>query len=328
MSTSGTGDIQLDDYGRRVERDLLNSRIVGLLLESLVCGMFMVTYSIGTWSLLRRDNRVSLSRRNKIFLGVNTVMLALAVAHLCLTLQTTLYGFVVKGDTRETAYNALSGDNIFFSPENEAQFYLYITQTMIGDGFMVYRLFVVWNHRRTVVIVPVILFLIDLVAGYCFATLPGLMTIVFFAFSFFTNALSSVLIMWRVLRQKCSEVQDHWNWSSRVIFNLVRYRRVFEAIIQSAVIYSAASISLLVTMFVSPNIGFYACLSVFPPLIGLVFSLIVIQIGRKSATSDHASSRISESVIIPLSRRGGECYSVAQQDSSSPPTYVSKMSQP
>ena len=79
--------------------------------------------------------------------------------------------------------------------------------------------------------------------------------------------LCQVLIMWRVLRQKGSEVQDHWDWHSLAIFNFVRYRRVFAAIIQSAAIYSVASISLLVTTLISPNIGFYACLSVFPPLI-------------------------------------------------------------
>ena len=79
--------------------------------------------------------------------------------------------------------------------------------------------------------------------------------------------LLQALIMWKVLRSESSEVQDHWRWHSRAIFNFVRYRRVFEAIIQSAAIYSAASISLLVTTLISPNIGLYACLCVFPPLI-------------------------------------------------------------
>ncbi|KAI1795357.1 hypothetical protein LXA43DRAFT_992439 [Ganoderma leucocontextum] len=250
----------------RVERDLLNSRIVGLFLESLVCGIFVVTYSLGAWSLIRRDQPVTLSRRNKTLLGVNTLMLALAVVHLCLTLQTTLDGFVANGATRETTYDALFDDSLFFSSVNEAQFYLYVTQTLIGDGFMVYRLSVVWNSRRTIIVVPAILFLIDVVSGYCYAVMP-FMALVFFAFSFFTNALSSALIMWRVLRSKSSEAQDHWRWHSRAIFNFVKYRRVFEAIIQSAAIYSTASISLLVTMFISPNIGLYACLSVFPPLI-------------------------------------------------------------
>ncbi len=58
-----------------------------------------------------------------------------------------------------------------------------------------------------------------------------------------------------------------WRFRSRVLFNLVRYRRVVEAIVQSAAIYSTASIALVVTSFLSPNIGYVACLSVFPQLI-------------------------------------------------------------
>lgn len=92
----------------------------------------------------------------------------------------TLYGFVVKGDTRETAYDTLLNDNSA-ATIGEAQFYLYVTQTLLGDGFMVrssslskshvlprermmqvYRLFIVWINRRAVVVVPAILFFIDL----------------------------------------------------------------------------------------------------------------------------------------------------------------------
>lgn len=125
------------------------------------------------------------------------------------------------------------------------------------------------------------------VCGFCYALLP-FMNLVFFSFSFFTNTLSSgefvnlcavgpieayklhlreALLVWRVLRSKGPEVDDSWKWHSRAIFNFVRYRRVFEAIIQSAAIYSTASLSLLITTFVSPNIGLYACLCAFPPLI-------------------------------------------------------------
>ena len=51
------------------------------------------------------------------------------------------------------------------------------------------------------------------------------------------------------------------------MFNLTRYRRLIEAIIESAAIYSLTSISLLVTSIVSPNIGYTACMCAFPPLI-------------------------------------------------------------
>ena len=73
-------------------------------------------------------------------------------------------------------------------------------------------------------------------------------------------------IMYRVLRSS-HQVQAHWKWHSRTWFNLLNYRRVIQALIQSAAMYSLASISLIITFFLSPNIGYVACLSIFSPLI-------------------------------------------------------------
>ncbi len=125
--------------------------------------------------------------------------------------------------------------------------------------------------------------------------------------------------MWRLL-QADKVLHADWRFRSRAWFNLVRYRRVVEAIVQSAAIYSTASIALVVTSFLSPNIGYVACLSVFPQLIvrscftgasfwtelipdtdgpaitlqGVVFTLIVIQIARKSALSNFVNNQSPE----------------------------------
>ena len=64
----------------RVQTDLLNSRIVALFLEALLCGIFIVTYTMGTWALVQGDRLVAtLSRRNNVLLGINTLMLVLAI---------------------------------------------------------------------------------------------------------------------------------------------------------------------------------------------------------------------------------------------------------
>ena len=106
----------------------------------------------------------------------------------------------------------------------------------------------------------------------------------FFGVSFISNALASgthhtlrdwerssqprpALIMWRILNAKDPQSQDHWEWHSRAMFNFVKYRRAFKAVIQSASIYSMASISLVATLLTSPNVGFVACMNAFPPLI-------------------------------------------------------------
>ena len=49
--------------------------------------------------------------------------------------------------------------------------------------------------------------------------------------------------------------------------------RVFESILQSAAIYSVASISLAATSFMSPNIAFPALHSIFPSVIVRTFYL-------------------------------------------------------
>ena len=63
---------------QRVERDLLNSRIVALFFESMLFGVFAVIYSMGVGKLLCGNQPSSLLRRNRALVGVNTVMFALA----------------------------------------------------------------------------------------------------------------------------------------------------------------------------------------------------------------------------------------------------------
>ena len=62
-----------------VTQALLTSRIVGLFLETLLFGIFVVAYSVGTWLLVRGDQPRSLRTRNAILLAANTAMLALAI---------------------------------------------------------------------------------------------------------------------------------------------------------------------------------------------------------------------------------------------------------
>ncbi|KAJ2981886.1 hypothetical protein NUW54_g10817 [Trametes sanguinea] len=62
----------------------------------------------------------------------------------------------------------------------------------------------------------------------------------------------------------------------------LKYRKVVEAILQSAAIYSAASIVLVITYFTSPTVGYNLCVGVFPSLIGLVFSFIVLRLAKRS----------------------------------------------
>ena len=144
-----------------MEWDLLNSRIAALFLEALLFGILIITYSMGTWSLLRGDSRRAFTRRNFVALGVSSLMCLLAfivspiclwikaqggdsdvgLQHLCLTVYTTANGFVTNGDSRKTIFTTLYNSNLLRTSADAGRFYLYVTQTLIGNAFIVRRAF-------------------------------------------------------------------------------------------------------------------------------------------------------------------------------------------
>ncbi len=78
--------------------------------------------------------------------------------------------------------------------------------------------------------------------------------------------LALALIMWRVFSK--SSVNRYTPLSAR----LKLFRKVTEAILQSAAIYSMASVTLIATLFISVDIGFVVCIGVFPSLIVSIHS--------------------------------------------------------
>ncbi|KAI0652918.1 hypothetical protein C8Q70DRAFT_690113 [Cubamyces menziesii] len=281
MDPPNTNGIQYDQYALTTMRQFLASAIVSFLIESVLFGAFTVTYTQGTWSLLRIGSRSKPSRREWAVSLASTVMLILALGHLILSLQDLLYGFVTHSGSLDSVYAAL--DDSFLNPKLG----VYITQMLIGDMFMMYRLFIVWNRRKRVIIAPAILTTIGAVTGY-WSLIEGSVLefngspIIFCVTSIFTNVLSTVLIMWRILRPSRGATVPPPLFTRR--FALAR--TVAEAIVQSAAIYTVASTSLLVTYFVSPNVGYLSCLNIFPSLIGLVFSFIVLRVAKRRPKQD------------------------------------------
>ncbi|CDO76598.1 hypothetical protein BN946_scf184868.g12 [Trametes cinnabarina] len=201
------------------------------------------------------------------------------------------------------------------NPIGAAKFAFYVTQTLIGDGFMIYRAYIVWDRMWIVPLVPSVLLLVELVLGYVTAGMRSLNATpaqakacvdIWCILSVVLNVLCSGLIMKRIL-WPVNRVRACTTTKTKSV-----RRRVVESVIQSAAIYSVASISFGITSFLSPNIGFPVCHSLFPPVIvsplypiscsrdtdkrlrsllqGLVFLLIVIRINRNASTGDSTTS--------------------------------------
>ncbi|KAI0640930.1 hypothetical protein C8Q79DRAFT_423466 [Trametes meyenii] len=269
---------------------LPRAELIALFLESLIFGSFAVLYAISIWILLYRERRHGRSKLNKWMFATATVMFVLSVGHLAFDVQRAVDGFVVHGGTpRGTLdfYNRLS------NPTHVGKSVLYITQTLVGDTFVTYRLYIVWGRNRLITVLPILLLLGTAVSGYGICVeltkIKGSGAIFegnlapwitsFFALSLTTNVLATLLITGRIIWQN-NKVRNY-----RAGYAAVTYWGVIETIIQSAAIYSAALISLLAT-YVSGSNAQYVCLDALQPLIGVVFSLIIIRVGLSSTTNE------------------------------------------
>ncbi|EIW56944.1 uncharacterized protein TRAVEDRAFT_21882 [Trametes versicolor FP-101664 SS1] len=197
-----------DPYELATEHSELTLFVVALFLETLFFGAFTVTYTMGSCSLSTTIASRKHSTRDWVLLGVSTTMFGLAFTHIALTLRLALHLFVGISASLATIDDELYGISIR-SALGAPRAGIYVTQILIGDIFMIYRLFLVWNRSLKVIILPTI---------FCL--------------------LGGGLIMWRVVRN----ADQYTSRSARR--NL--YRKVVEAILQSITASVALCIILFV----------------------------------------------------------------------------------
>ncbi|KAI1795350.1 hypothetical protein LXA43DRAFT_38415 [Ganoderma leucocontextum] len=270
--------------------------VAAFVVEIVLFGAFVGTYAYGSWLILFRAHPSARRQTSTIVLFVaNTMMFILSLVHVALDIEVARRGFLHAPKAME-----------------EAKFVMYVSQTLIGDGFMIYRLFRVYSRHWPVIVVPTILLLADAVVGHACAFLgvAGFyMSVVFYAISLILNVICTVCIMLKVFRITRDfhgvYLQGH----------KLKLWKVLEATVQSTAIYSAAAVSLVITFVNSTDIGYPTCLNVFPALIGLVFSFIAIRIAANLARDD---TRVDSN--FQLTDTGGEGARSRQTASSA--TYV------
>ncbi|KAM5534184.1 hypothetical protein V8D89_008983 [Ganoderma adspersum] len=263
--------------------------LVALFLESILFGIFTVLYAISIWILIYRRQYSHCSKLNKRLLGTGTVMFILAVVHIAFDIQRAMEGFITNGGTP-------TGTATFFQQLNHPLFVgksaIYITQTLVGDAFVTYRLYVVYNRNAWIAVLPVALWVGTGISGYGVpinVALGGPSETIFskhlvpwitsfFALSLTTNVLATILLSGRIM------------WSNHKVkqYHLGERWSVLETIVQSAALYSAALISLLATYVAGSNAQ-YVCLDALQPIIGITFTLIIIRVGLGETASEHSN---------------------------------------
>jgi hypothetical protein len=117
---------------------------LALFLQTLFYGVFFTLYWLTLFVLLKKTGF-----QRQLFIPVATLLLCIATAHLVIDFVRGLEAFIFKVDT--TGANAYYSN--LASPLDLASKALYITQTTLADGVVVWRCHVL-NHRSRFVALP------------------------------------------------------------------------------------------------------------------------------------------------------------------------------
>ncbi|KAI8995213.1 hypothetical protein BD414DRAFT_478843 [Trametes punicea] len=251
--------------------DAAEAQLIGLFLESLLFGALSVFSLISVWILSRREpNRTGLSFLNKWMIGISLAMLLLAATHVGLTVQRVLKGF--SYESRDEVDDFFHTDA---TPPYVVQTILLTILTMIGDGFMAYRVSVLWNRSPFPVGLSFLLVCGTTFSGlrtaYELAKSPGspstlaptalVQTSAFIGLSLVTNLVSTLLLLWRVYG-----LGRGINKTGSGVFASTVHWRVMRTIVQSEALYSAALIANL-AVYLSASPMLEILLDVLPQLV-------------------------------------------------------------
>ncbi|KAG2048119.1 hypothetical protein BDR06DRAFT_1013252 [Suillus hirtellus] len=262
--------------------------IFSTTMEGILYG-FSVLMFIGTmWALTYRRRMNEIHRPNVV---VACMLLILSTAHMIVDFIRVEQGLVTYRNTFPGGPEAFFADvaQITFMVKN----ILYTSQTMLGDGIVIYRCYVVWQSVW-VIIVPSLLWFGMAVSGFgavysfskatsdagdIFAKSTGPWIMTFYAMTLGSNLSASGSLAYRIWRMECDVSALRATKSSMM--------PIVRVLADSAILYSVTLLSALVC-FVKANNGQYVVLDMTTPIISITFYMIIIRIAMRKTTSSHS----------------------------------------
>ncbi|KAG2141050.1 hypothetical protein DEU56DRAFT_281421 [Suillus clintonianus] len=273
---------------------------LAVFLETLFYGVFLTLYWLTLFVLFKKTDI-----QRQLLIPVATLLLCVATAHLIIDFVRALEAFVFKVDTigADTYYSNLA------SPLDLASKALYITQTTLADGVVVWRCHVLNNRSLLVAIPGCIVLLVNAAIGYyvvwSLSRTPGLTSVstaasgcitTFYTLTMLVSLTCTISIAWRIYHTR-----------RLMPGGLATLLPVFIVVIESGALYATSVLALLISFLVSSN-GEYIMLNIIPPIVGVTFCLIILQVhfrvGGNSATEQSSDpSGIMTSIFRGRSTR-------------------------
>ncbi|KAI0028812.1 hypothetical protein K488DRAFT_89375 [Vararia minispora EC-137] len=259
---------------------LVPSVLAAIVLETLFYGVYIVVFSFSVRTIVFDRHRTGpkLHSLRSIPNLIGLAMFASITARWVIDVSRLFDAFV---------YNSMGSPVQFYSVAaekgNVAKTFLYVSQAIMGDFMLVYRLYYVYNRSWLVCALPSTTTLAAFIGGFGGAArfsianggaslyepvyarwiVPG------YTLSATTNIYCSTLLGWRIYHT-LSILRD------KRFGRRVSVAHIVEIIIQSAVIYT--QVPFLVTCYLAQSNLFFPIWDLTSPTIGLVFCLIIVRV--------------------------------------------------
>ncbi|KAJ7060139.1 hypothetical protein C8F01DRAFT_208755 [Mycena amicta] len=259
--------------------DIATSTLIALFVESVLYGLFILLFALSMSVLFSKRKRSAGGTKPLIFASIT--MFILATIHIGIDLRRAMDSFLFH-------INIAPVSTVGYLLKSTA----YAMQTIVGDSFMLYRVYLVWNGDKRVVLPLAVCLMGGVAAGIgalqSFAATkhangdPIFLTnlhnwiVSFFSLTLFTNLTCTLLIagrIWLINRSTAANAHVFGRGLGPAIM----------IIVESGAIYSFALIILL-ALYVQESYAQYILLDAETQIVGVVFSMIIVRVGMGLAT--------------------------------------------
>ncbi|KAI0768085.1 hypothetical protein BD413DRAFT_605555 [Trametes elegans] len=295
--------------------------VVSTTLEGIFYGFSVFMFGVTLYILNQNSRRLD-RRVNYKMIAVSYALLACSTAHMVIDIIRICNGLIYQRDVFP------GGPVAFFSQPSETTFIakniVYLFQTLLGDGVLIYRCYVVWQSWL-IVAFPIVMWLwIGIVsaiaihssatvpegAGTVFLTRVGQWITAFYASTLATNFIVTILLGYKI-----------WQTNRRTS----RMRQssllpVVRVIADAGLLYSI-TLTAALACFVQKSNGQYIVLDVITPIISITFYMVIIRVGlaTTSRSHEHSVSTVPGTHGRSLSHGGGRVLTVGELESQTLP---------
>jgi len=279
------------------------SKLVSIFCQSVLYGIYLVLFTATTYTLLWGSKARKSIRSNMLI--ISFAIFVIATMHMATNFSRIVLAFIIHAD-------APGGPTSFFNElSNFTQMFgstLYVMQTLLGDALVLYRCFLVWERKLWIIAFPSILLLGSTATGVgilysfdkvvpqadIFVVQLGHWITSFFSMTFATNVICTALVAYRVW--SLNRTRKHMSFRHRAL------RPALVLIVESGAMYSATLLALLILYNVDSWFQ-YVVLDSVSPIVGIVFSVIMLRIATGVSTEEGETALLEPSAGgIQLSR--------------------------